>query len=331
MEQRPLGTTGLMTSAIGFGTWEMSTTMYGDIDVSDASRAVNAAIDRGITLFDTAEVYGPFHSERLLAKAIGKRRDEIVLVTKVGFEYDDARIVGTNSTHDYVVERTNTCLERLDTDVIDLMLIHWPDHDTPMEEPMTALEKLKTEGKIRSYGVSNFNVEMMEECQRHGTLTANQVGYNLFDRRMEAEILPWCQANGVGYMAYGSLGFGLLTGAFGADVTFGENDWRRRGVAFGLPLFEREWLEKEVRVTDRLATLAAEHGRSLPQMAISWVLGNPAVSVALVGMRNEQELDENVAAAEWQLPDDLRAAVDRVFTEEDVPTYVDHPQQLFPG
>jgi len=330
MEQRPLGNTGLTTSAIGFGTWEMSTTMYGDIDVGDAGRAVDAAIDRGITLFDTAEVYGPFHSERLLAKALGKRRDDVVLVTKVGFAYDGDKVTGLNSKHDYVIERTEAALERLETDVIDLMLIHWPDHATPMEEPITALEQLREAGKIQAYGVSNFNVEMMEATKSHGMIAANQVGYHLFDRRMEAEVLPWCAANQVGFMAYGSLGFGLLTGAFGVDVTFADNDWRRRGTAFGLPLFQRESLEKEVRVADRLKALAAEEGRSLPQMALAWVLSNPAVSVGLVGMRNETELDENVAAAEWRLSDELRAAIDQVFVDEDVPTYVDHPQELHP-
>ena len=131
-------------------------------------------------------------------------------------------------------------------------------------------------------------------------------------------------------MAYGSLGFGLLTGALGPNPTFADNDWRRRGIAFGLPLFEAEWLAKEARVAERLAALAAEHDKSLPQMAISWVLDNPAVSVALVGMRNEQELDENVAAAEWRLPAELRTAIDEVFADEGVPTYVDHPQQLHP-
>ncbi|MCP3853550.1 MAG: aldo/keto reductase [Actinomycetia bacterium] len=331
MEQRRIGNTDLVTSAIGFGTWEMSTTMYGSIDVTEAARAVNAAIDAGITLFDTAEVYGPFHSEELLAKALGKRRDQIILVTKVGFQYDDMKVTGTNSQPEHVIARTDSCLERLDTDVIDLMLIHWPDHDTPIEDTMGALEQLKTDGKIRHYGVSNFNVEMMETCQQHGSLAANQVGYHMFDRRMEAEVLPWCHANDVGYMSYGSLGFGLLTGAFTADTTFEKGDWRARGGAFGLPLFEAEPFAQEVRVADRLVELAKEHDKSLAQMAISWVLGHEAVSVALVGMRNEHELNENVAATEWKLTDDIRAQIDQVFADEGVPTYVDAPQALLPG
>lgn len=329
MEKRQIGNTDLVCSTVGFGTWEMSTTMYGDIDVADAERAIHAAIDHGINLYDTAEVYGPFHSEELLAKALGKKRNDIILVNKVGFDYnDEGRIMGLNSSYDNVITRTEGCLSRMKTDVIDLQLIHWPDHKTPLEEVMRALEKLKSDGKIRHYGVSNFNVEMMEECNQHGSLAANQVGYHLFDRRMDAEVLPYCGQNQIGFMAYGTLGFGLLTGAFTPDTTFVKSDWRSRGAAFGLPLFEHDSFVKELKVGKRLAELATGYNKSLAQLAIAWVLGNPAVSVALVGMRNERELTENVAAADWRLSDKDRAQIDRIFEEEGVPTNIDEPQAL---
>ena len=248
MEQRALGDSGLFTSAIGFGTWEMSTTMYGHIDVGEASAAVNAAIDHGITLFDTAESYGPYHSEVLLAKALGNRRKDIVLVTKVGLVYDESgKTVGCNSKHDNVIQSAEGCLRRLDTDYLDLLLIHWPDHDTPFEEPVRALNRLKDEGKIRHYGVSNFTPEMMDECERHGRLAANQVGYHMFDRRMESRVLPYCLDKDIGFMAYGTLGFGLLAGAFTPDTSFEEGDWRQPGNAFGLPLFFKEEFAKSPR------------------------------------------------------------------------------------
>ena len=124
--------------------------MYGAIDIQEASEAVNAAIDYGVTLFDTAEVYGPYHSEILLAKALGEKRKDIVLVSKVGFAYDeDGKNLGRNSQYDHVIARAEGCLERLDTDYLDLLLIHWPDHDTSFEDPILALEKLKQNGKIR--------------------------------------------------------------------------------------------------------------------------------------------------------------------------------------
>jgi len=328
MEKRRIGTTDLECSSIGFGTWEMSTTMYGDIDAAAASRSVQSAIDKGINLFDTAEVYGPFHSEELLGKALGSRRKEIILVTKVGFRCMPGKIEGKSSKYEDIISHTEGSLTRLQTDVIDLLLIHWRDFETPLEETVPALEKLKSDGKIRYWGVSNFNVEMMDTCRDLGALSVNQVGYHLFDRRMEAEVLPYCEKNQIGFMAYGTLGFGLLTGAFTTDTTFADNDWRRRGTAFGLPLFEKDSFAKELKAGKRLATLAGDYGKSLAQLAIAWVLGNPAVSVALVGMRNDKELEENVAAADWRLSDSDRQEIDRIFIEEDVPTYAGAPQQL---
>lgn len=329
MRQKAMGDSGLVCSALGFGTWELGTTQYGEIDVTRASNAAAMAIDHGINLFDTAEAYGPYHSEELLGKALGKRRNEIILVTKVGFIYDENnKISGRNSNPAYLIERTEGCLRRLNTDVIDLMLIHWPDHVTPIADSIAALEQLKAAGKIRHYGVSNFTVPMMEECEAVGHLTANQVGYHLYDRRMEAEVLPYCLAHKIGFMAYGSLAFGLLTGAFTPETTFVDWDWRSKGKAFGLPLFEREHFLKELRVTERLKEFAADHGYTVAQLALAWVTGHPAVSVALVGMRNEQELIENVRATEWKLSEADRATIDRIFTEEGVPTYVDAPQAV---
>ena len=327
MEQRRFGNTDLVSSAVGFGTWEMSTNMYGHIDVDEASRAVNMAIDRGITLFDTAEGYGPYLSEELLAKALGNRRNEIILVTKVGFDYDDTpTMTGLNSSKQNVIECAEGCLRRLNTDFLDLLLIHWPDFDTPIEETMEALEELKQSGKIRHYGVSNYDIDLMQECEQYGHITANQIGYHMFDRRMEARVLPWCMANGVGFMSYGSLAFGLLTGAFPPDHTFEEGDWRRNQIAFNLPLFEPEHFRREVEVCNRLAELADGYGKTVAQLAIAWVLDHPGVSCALVGMRNERELEENVAATDWKLTEEIRSGINQVFAEVGVPTYQNTPQ-----
>ena len=334
MEHRSFGNSDLSCSALGFGTWEMGMTQYGEIDIDDAVRAVQMAIDYGITLFDTAEVYGPFTSEELLARGLGKRRKDVAVVTKVGFIYHDDleirgdnAVIGRDASAASIAEHTEGCLRRLNTDYIDLMLIHWPDHKTPHEESMGALEDLKTAGKIRYYGVSNYTVPMMEACQRHGVLTANQVGYHLFDRRMEAEVLPYCMRQDIGFMAYGTLGFGLLTGAMTPETRFVDYwDWRSGGLAFGLPLFERENFLKELRVVEKLKLLAADYNKSVAQLAIAWLLGRPAVTVALVGMRNEHELKENIAAVDWRLTDADCAEIDRIFVEEGVSTYVDAEQ-----
>lgn len=328
MEERRFGNSDLVCSALGFGTWEMSTTQYGHIDVGEASAAVNAAIDRGITLFDTAEVYGPYHAEEILAKALGSRRKEIVLVTKVGFLYEEGKIVGRSSRYDYITESAEGCLRRLKTDWVDLLLIHWPDHNTPYDEPIRALEKLRESGKIRYYGVSNFAPAMMDVCQRVGQLTANQVGYHLFDRRVEKVVLDYCLEHGIGFMAYGTLGYGLLTGAFTQETTFVDWDWRSSGRAFNLPLFQREHFLKELRVVARLKELAARYGKSVAQLAIAWVLDNQAVTVALVGIRNVEELEEDVAAVDWKLTEEDKSEIDRMFREEGVRTYRDYQQAL---
>ena len=333
MEARSFGSSDLTCSAVGFGTWEMGTTQYGEIDRAEAVRAVRMAIDYGITLFDTAEVYGPFTSEELLARGLGDRRQDVAVVTKVGFALHDdltirgdAAVAGRDASASNITEHTEGCLRRLKTDYIDLLLIHWPDHKTSHEETVAGLEALKAAGKIRHYGVSNYTMPMMAACQKHGQLTANQVGYHLFDRRMEAEVLPYCREQGIGFMAYGTLGFGLLSGAMSPDTRFVDWDWRSKGDAFGLPLFRRENFLKELRVVERLKTLAADYGKSVAQLAIAWALGRPGVSVALVGMRNERELEENIAAADWRLTDADCAEIDRIFAEENVPTYVDAEQ-----
>lgn len=333
MEHRNFGDTDLSCSVLGFGTWEMGTTQYGEIDIQDAVRAVQMAVDHGITLFDTAEVYGPYTSEELLARGLGNRRKDVAVVTKVGFTFDNDpdivgndAITGRNASATHITERTEGCLKRLNTDYIDLLLIHWPDHKTPHQESIEALESLKTAGKIRYYGVSNYDVPMMEDCEKYGHLTTNQVGYHLFDRRMEAKVLPYCLEQGIGFMAYGSLGFGLLAGAFSPNTTFVDWDWRSDGNAFGVPLFERENFLKELRVVDRLKELASGYGKSVAQLAIAWLLGNPAVTVSLVGMRNEFELKENIAATDWRLSESDRAEIDRIFEEEHVPTYTDAEQ-----
>jgi aryl-alcohol dehydrogenase-like predicted oxidoreductase len=190
------------------------------------------------------------------------------------------------------------------------------------------LEKLKADGKIRHYGVSNFTPEMLGECEKYGHIAANQVGYHMFDRRMESAVLPYCKENNIGFMAYGTLGFGLLSGAFTSETTFGEGDWRSSGIAFRLPLFQEEEFAKELKVVDKLKTIAHDHGKSVAQMAIAWTLGHPAVSVGLVGVRNERELKENVAAVDWKLSEETRKEIDAVFADEEVTTHINTDQAI---
>lgn len=324
MKFRRVGDSSIICSVLGFGTWEMGATQYGAIDLHEAVAAVHFALDHGITLIDTAESYGPWHAETVLGKALGARRKDVVLVTKVGLVFDEkGKLLGLDASRDRILSATERCLNRLGTDWLDLLLIHWPDHKTPHEETIGALEDLRRAGKIREYGVSNYTVEMIEQCERFGHLAANQIGYHMFDRRVESRLLPYCAGHHIGFMTYGTLAFGLLAGAFTPETIFPANDWRSRGEAFGLPLFEREHFLRCLRVVDRLKRLAQRYGKTVAQLAIAWVLSNPSVSVALVGARKPSEVEENMAAADWALDDNIRSEIDRIFVEEKAPTYRD--------
>lgn len=317
MDTRPWGDSGLSTASIGFGTWPIGGTAvkegYGGVDDQEAIAAIRHAIDLGVTCFDTAPAYGLGRAERVLAEALGPRRQEVIVVTKCGIPYpEEEGKFGRNATHDHIIASVEESLRHLRSDYIDVLLIHWPDVNTPAEETMRALNGLRESGKIRHAGVSNFSNEQLADCLQYGPIVCNQVGYNLFDRRREAETFPFCRERGVGIMAYGPLAHGLLTGTFTRETTFGAQDWRASGKAFGLPIFERDNFIKNVAVADGLKAFAEERGHTLPQLALAWVLRESAVSVALVGARKADEIATALPAASWHLSDDDVAAIERL-------------------
>jgi aryl-alcohol dehydrogenase-like predicted oxidoreductase len=307
-----MGSSDLSVSAIGFGCWEMGGPHYGGTDDAEVTAAINRAIDLGVTLFDTAPIYGYGGSEEVLARALGSRRKDIVLVSKAAITWDPVTFTSKFDARYSAVKRgAEESLRRLDTDHLDLLLIHWPDPETPISETMRALEELRQEGKTRFVGVSNFNAHELSESKKLSPICANQVGYNLFDRRWEREMFPTARELGVGIMAYGPMAHGLLTGAFTKDTTFDTRDWRHRGDLFGQRLFGPN-LAQNVEVVDRLKGVAAELGTSLPRMALAWVLRNPTVSVALSGCRKPSEIEENVRALDVKFTDGALAAVEEI-------------------
>jgi aryl-alcohol dehydrogenase-like predicted oxidoreductase len=312
VEYRKLGNTGLTVSAIGFGCWEMGNPDYGRSDDNEMIAAVNRAIDLGVTLYDTAPNYGFGGSEEVLGRALGSRRKDVVLVSKVGITWDPvtftAKFDGRYSTLKRINEES---LRRLGTDHLDLVLMHWPDPETPIEETMRALEELRAEGKALHVGVSNYSAYELSEALRNAPVCANQVGYNLFDRRWEHEMFPTAQERGVGIMAYGPMAHGLLTGTMRRENTFDERDWRRRGDIFGQRLFGPNLIQN-LDVVDQLRAVANRVGTSLPLLALAWVLRNPAVSVALSGCRTPREIEENVRALDVNLDSEVLAEIDRV-------------------
>ena len=327
MEYRPFGTTGLDVSAIGFGCWEIGGG-YGGIEEQEFAQAIGRALDVGINIFDTAEGYGMGTSEQALGRALAGRRDEAIVVTKFGTGYLDKPNY-RDSSRERVFASIDKSLANLGTDYVDVYFIHWPDYNTPFEETMTALEEVVQSGKARFIGVSNFSVDDIETCAQTRRVDAAQYVYNLFDRRMERTVLPYCGEQQIGYMAYGSLAYGLLTGSLTADTVFPDDDWRSKSDKWGAmaPLFTELFgpgaIPRNVSAVDELQGIAAKYGKSLPQLALRWTTSNPAVSTSLVGCRTIAEVDDNVGALGWALdPDDL-AEMDAIFARHGINTSLD--------
>ena len=326
METRPFGRTGLQVSAIGFGCWEIGGG-YGRIEEAEFDRAIGRALDLGINCFDTAEGYGFGASERALGRALGARRRDAIVVTKFGMGYRDKPKL-RDASRERVVASIEKSLQNLGTDVVDVYLVHWPDPQTPFEETMRALEDVVRQGKVRFVGVSNFKRDEIEACMRVRRVDVVQYGWNMFDRRMQRDVFPYCREHGIGVMAYGSLAYGLLTGTFTPNVDFGSDDWRARASKMGSiklfdALFGAECFPRNLRAVEELKGIAARYGRSLPQLALRWATSNPVVSTALVGCRTVAEVEDNVGALGWSIADADLAEIDAVFARHGVNTAPD--------
>ncbi len=321
MEYRAFGRTGMDVSAIGFGCWEIGGG-YGHFDESDVFKAVQRALDLGINLFDTAEGYGFGQSEEILGKALGTRRDEAIVVTKFGILQDDGKWY-RDSSRESALAAIDRSLKALGTDYVDVYLIHWPDKDVALEESMGALEEIVQAGKARFVGVSNFRPDQIETCMETRRVDITQYGYHMFDRRLEREVFPTIAEHGIGLMTYGSLAHGLLTGTFTADTTFDESDWRSSGIAFNIPLFTEEVFARNVAAVNDLKPIAARHGKTMAQLALRWALRNPVVSVALIGFRRPEEVEENVAGLDLTLDQETLDEIEAVFAKHGVDTAPD--------
>jgi myo-inositol catabolism protein IolS len=318
METRQFGQTGISVSALGFGCWEIGGG-YGSIEETEFIKAVNRALDLGINCFDTAEAYGFGASEKSLAKALGSRRKEAVIATKFGVGYPDAPNY-RDSSRKRVVESIEKSLKNLNSDYVDVYLIHWPDRNTPFEEPMRALDDLVKQGKVKAVGLSNFKLSEIETCMRARRVDVIQYCWNMFDRRMQKEIFPYCREHKIGVMAYGSLAYGMLTGTLSEESAFEKGDWRsRRGKLGNINLFQHlfgpDHFLNNLRAVEDLKAVAKRYGKSLPQLALRWTLSNPVISTALVGCRNPREVDDNVGALGWSISDADMNEIDAIFAK----------------
>ncbi|HLZ31146.1 MAG TPA: aldo/keto reductase [Chloroflexota bacterium] len=316
METRQFGTTGVEVSPITLGSWPMSGDRYGAIDDTEAVNTIRRAREQGITSFDTAPGYGTGHAEETLGAALAGAREGAVVTTKCGMVPGPGGRNARDSSRASMLREIDDSLRRLRTDQVDVYLVHWPDPKTPLEETMSTLDDIQRAGKTRLVGVSNFDVPLLERCLQLRSIDVVQVGYNLFDRRMEREVFPFCRAHHIGVMAYGSLAYGLLTGGFTADTTFDPTDWRSGGVAFGQPILGGDNFRHNVELVNRLRDeVAAPMGLTVAQLALAWVLRNPVVTTAMVGARVPAEIEENVGAAQVHLTDDDAARIEALMAD----------------
>jgi len=308
METRQLGRSDLRITRLGVGAWAMGggdwKFGWGHQDDADSVAAIHRALDLGINWIDTAAVYGLGHSEEVVARAIRGRSPRPYIFTKCGRVFIDGQPT-TILTEASLRKELEASLKRLGVDVIDLYQVHWPN-ETQVEEGWRTLAKFQAEGKVRHLGVSNFNVAQLEQAEAIASVTSLQPPYSLMVRGVEAEVLPWCLRHNVGVINYAPMASGLLSGRMTRErfAALPAEDWRRNGVNFQEPNFSRG-----LALVEALKPIAAKHGTTPGVVAIAWTLANPAVTAAIVGVRNAAQMDELLPAASLKLTADDMATI----------------------
>jgi len=303
VEQRTLGSQGLVVSAEGLGCMGMSE-FYGATDVAEAVATIHRALELGVTLLDTADMYGPFTNERLVGRAVAGRREQVVLATKFGNERrPDGSWVGINGRPEYVRAACEASLERLGVDVIDLYYQHRVDRSVPIEETVGAMAELVRAGKVRFLGLSEARPETIRRAHAVHPISALQTEFSLWSRDVEARVLPTVRELGVGFVAYSPLGRGFLAGRFRTEEDVrGARDYRSRH-----PRFQGDNFRSNRGILERLEGIAAAKGVTPAQLALAWVLHQGPDVVPIPGTKRVGYLEENVAAVDVELTaDDLR-------------------------
>ncbi len=303
MRYNKLGSLDIEPSCLGLGGEQLGGHGWGKVSETEMVKAVHKAIDSGITFFDTAPIYGLGQSEELLGKALGAERKNVILATKVGFTWkkNDVFEGFIDNSPANINREIDMSLNRLRTDYIDLYQIHWPDPNTPIEDTLLAMEKLKQSGKIRCIGCCNFSLDLLKESLKYSKMQTIQVPYNLIDRSAEKDLLPFCRNNGIGVLAYSPIARGLLSGKYDRNTKFEPDDHRSRS---GDEYFHSEAFSKNLRVLKRLKFIAKKLNKTPSQVALRWVLQNPYVTTAIFGAKNTAQVEENVAASGFTLSEE---------------------------
>src|SRR3954463_6448145 len=302
MQKRTLGKSGLEVSALGFGCMGISQSYGRPSSREDGIAIIRAAVDRGVTFFDTAEVYGPYTNEDLVGEALEPVRGQVAIATKFGFNIEHGKMAGLNSRPSQIRAVADASLKRLRTDRIDLFYQHRVDPDVPIEDVAGAVKELIREGKVKHFGLSEAGAQTIRRAHKVQPVAALQSEYSLWWREPEQEIIPTLEELGIGFVPFSPLGKGFLTGAIGKDTQFDKNDFRNI-----VPRFSPENREANQAVVDLIAEFAKEKHATPAQIALAWILAQKCWMVPIPGTTKIHRFDENLGAVHVQLTvDDVR-------------------------
>jgi aryl-alcohol dehydrogenase-like predicted oxidoreductase len=323
MQQRTLGRNGLAVSALGLGCMGLSHGMGTATDTQEAIVLIRSAVERGVTLFDTAQVYGPFKNEELVGEALAPVRDQVVIATKFGFDFSGKG--GLNSRPEYIKQTVEASLKRLRTNTIDLLYQHRVDPNVPIEEVAGTVKELIQQGKVKQFGLSEAGVRTIRRAQAVQPITALQSEYSLWWREPEAEILPTLEELGIGFVPFSLLGKCFLTGAISASTTFDTSDFRNT-----VPRFSEENRKANQALVDLVGRIAAKKQATPAQIALVWVLAQKPWIVPIPGTTKPHRLEENIGAAGVELTTDDLRDIDRAVSKVTVQgaRYPEHLQRL---
>ena len=325
MHTRQLGTSGLEVSALGFGCMGLSFGYGPAVDRQQGISLLRAAVERGITFFDTAEAYGPFTNEELVGEALAPMRDHVVIATKFGFKFEGGKSLGLDSRPGHIKEVADASLRRLKSDVIDLFYQHRVDPEVPIEDVAGAVKDLIKEGKVRHFGLSEAGVQTIRRAHAVQPVTALQSEYSLWFREPEADVLPALEELGIGFVPFSPLGKGFLTGKIDENTTFDSTDFRNV-----VPRFTAENRKANLAFVDWLTAFAERKQATAAQIALAWLLAQKPWIAPIPGTTKLHRLEENIAATEVELTaDDLRE-IDRAAAQIAVhgARYPEHLQRL---
>lgn len=312
MEYITIPGTDMKITRVALGTWAIGGWMWGGTDERESIQTVHAALDKGLNIVDTAPVYGFGQSEKIVGKALKEYqgREHVHVSTKVGLEWTDDGKVMRNSTPERLTREIEDSLRRLGLDYIDIYFIHWPDPLVPVEETAATMKKFLEQGKIRAIGVSNYTPEQMDAFRKEAPLHLCQPPYNIFEREIEKDILPYCKSNNMALMTYGALCRGLLSGKMHRDRTFEGDDLRKVD-----PKFQQPRLDQYLEATEEFKALASEKNTDLLPLAVRWVLDQGA-EIALWGGRKPEQMEPLPKVFGWELDRDDVQRVDRILAEK---------------